>query len=402
MKKYQKIIIVVFILLFIPILTACNDTLKEKEFVIEEITSMIPNSELIQVKNKDRERVYIFDTDDFSFTYRDYIYDDSVFGFDTNAHECDYLEHVLDVIVEDIEEAAEDKNIYFVDNRDSDYNTDELEKLKTQNEITCVLNYSGHMALYITKYDNISTVFNFFDELKDIYDDYLFVKESSILEEDLTLGVYYIEDFKDTAYNANYIYHSTNRFTKETFELKLFKKWTEYLFKDYVRQNLISDSINLSNHTPYIINKLYIDGKCFKSKQYDIEFLYNLENDTYYTKVCYGTILEKHDIEDYLQREIIEDCYHKANYTIDSEKRETTYSIGKNDYKIKYYNGLNESYLKFYKNNKQLKIETTQTIGNTSTNTYYFYIPLEDFAELMEMEVAKINESECVVYLETK
>ena len=174
-------------------------------------------------------------------------------------------------------------------------------------------------------------------------------------------------------------------------------------FKADVEEGLVSDvglSQELLDAIPQkYIRSLYINGKPYQSEDYEICFLYNILDETYYTRVGFGVKLNYNGgVEDYLQREIIESYYPEAEYTISPRAQTSTYTIGADQYLVK----RRDDGLTFFKNDTELQIAAYQELSGTHTGaTYYFWVSVDDFATLLGMTVDKVEEDGVYLLLPT-
>lgn len=129
-----------------------------------------------------------------------------------------------------------------------------------------------------------------------------------------------------------------------------------------------------------------------------------MKSEQYYTIVCFGVNIEYNGgVQDYLQREILEYLYPDCNYTIKGNV--TTYDIGWPGVKVK---KNRETYdLTFKLGLVELDIEDKahdflDYMGVSSGATYFRYIPVDDFASLMKLEVENIDTENGAVYLKSR
>lgn len=166
-------------------------------------------------------------------------------------------------------------------------------------------------------------------------------------------------------------------------------------FKDCVSQGLVENvalSTDLLQAIPTkTLNSLHINGEQYVSDKYETQFIYNLADKKYYTIVCFGTdIVYNGGVNDYLQKEIIEKYYPKANYTVDDSTRTSAYRIGTDKYRVRE----KRDGLIFQKNGKILDIKSFQKISDTNTGaTYYYWIEVHDFAAIMGMTVDEVDDT---------
>ena len=163
-------------------------------------------------------------------------------------------------------------------------------------------------------------------------------------------------------------------------------------FADYIRSGEVTQLActgeELADIPVKTLRALSINGREFTSERYDTRILYNLREGKYYTIVCFGTKLDYNGgVEDYLQREILESYYPDCAYTI--EDGTTIYRIGGDSYRV----DRGEDGLTFYRNGERLPIEAVSEVDRQSTGaTYYYWIPLDDFASLLGMRVERVTD----------
>lgn len=164
-------------------------------------------------------------------------------------------------------------------------------------------------------------------------------------------------------------------------------------FKAAVDMGLVKDvalSQELLDAIPQkYIQALYINGEPYVSNDYDIRFIYSLENRRYYAPVGFGIKISCNGgVEDYLQREIIKAFYPNAQYTISMKDQTTSYQIGADRFQVR--RGRNS--LTVWKNGRKLPVKYFHKISDTHTGAeYYYWVSLEDFAMLMGMSVDKVE-----------
>ncbi len=401
MRKRKIFLFVVLATAVTMILSGCNEELQNKNIVLSEIERIMPDAKLVQIESDEDENLYTFRNGSFDFTYRDYIYKDSMFGVLVNGSDCDYLEALVHFKEDEIAELAEKYNISIIDkvtSFESNMSSEELALLIKENDISLRTNPYDRLEFFIDGYNDIKYVFGFIEEITTTLHDYLPKAESEVYTEEIHFTISYEEDYKGVdAYNADGIYWFDIPFVQNAGDYELEKAWTEYQYEEAVVNSLIFDTdVDTDNHKPQKLDKLYIDGERFVSDRYSTEFIYNIEDDKYYTIVCFGMQFDYNGgVDDYLQREIIEKYYEDADYTIYDGSDSTTYSIGKNKYLMKWtHNGLlgSTDQLLFFRNQKQLDIETYDKLGLISTGaSYNVFISVDDFAEIMEMKVDLVD-----------
>lgn len=137
------------------------------------------------------------------------------------------------------------------------------------------------------------------------------------------------------------------------------------------------------------IRSLYINGALYQSQDYEICFLYNVDDGRYYTRVGFGVKIDYNGgVEDYLQREIIEAYYPDCGYSISQQEKTSSYTIGADHYLIR---RKGDSWM-FLKNGEDLHIPYQAIISGTHTGAaYYVWVPADNFAALLGMSLEKVE-----------
>lgn len=139
--------------------------------------------------------------------------------------------------------------------------------------------------------------------------------------------------------------------------------------------------------------KIKINCICITGSSDFYDFVYRIEDKSYYAVTGYGQKFENNlGVKDHIHREIITEYYPDSKYTIDSRKKITTYEIDSDKYKITSTSEDDEP--KFYKSDELLSVKTLREIdGHTTGTNYFVFIKVDDWAELMGMKTERIDES---------
>lgn len=416
MKKILCILLIIPILCFA--LTGCNDELREESEIVSIVESEIPNCELIDVKSSiddsgKEQKEYRFKNDDFEFYLIDYLSEDS-FGFDTNAVSTTYLKEVLKYNKEKISNLLDKYSIKTYDETQEFYDKEKLEAFKKNEGILLIFDaseynvYKTNFSFFIEKYKDIETVYNFTEDFYNILKKYIPDKPFSLENFPINIQISTKNILNPNNYNKNNVYLLQTNFSIENLKFDYAEKWSKYEYATAVKEGYIFDNaINVDKVKPFKLDKLYINGDLYESERYETNFYYNIDDDKYYTIVCFGMQFEYNGgVDDYLQREIIQKYYPKSNYTITDAKDTSEYRIGLNKYKIKWSDhGLDSidsdrDEMIFYKNGKKLDVKNIYYLGNRSAGaSYNKFVSVDDFAKIMEMEIEKIDIENRAVYL---
>lgn len=418
MKNKIVILLLVFFT-FALALCGCGGELKEEDIVIDGVKSAIPHAKFLNVEIKENEdeeiktrKTYTFTNGEFEFEYNDYLKNDIMFTY--NSSDCNYLEQLIEYKSAELKEILNKYNVKIYNEYD-DMNIDYYKTLVEEDGIIFYIEevYNGigmNIDIEIDKYSDIEKAYDCIRECINLIKEYLPEEVNDIISTKFDITTEHKTIQIKPEYNSKKIFNEHQYITKYNIEVDRVEKWSKYIFAEAVKRGIVSDkSINTNEVKNHFINNLYIDDEKVESEKYNIEFVYNLDDDRYYTVVCFGKELEYNGgVKDYLQREIIEKYYSKSNYSIDNANNKTTYRINKNSYKVEWTNGTfknttDEDYMIFYKNNKDMKIKNYIYIGDKYCGaSYYRFISLDDFAEILEMEVESIDWKNGNIYLETK
>lgn len=426
--KITKYIALIFVFLFLlSLFTGCA-TLRKEDEIITSVENLYPNSKFTKVEASVTEdgldsKKYYFSNGDFEFYFCDYILEGPM-GFDSNATLCNYYEQLLDFKSEEINKLYDDTSIPFFrksNNPDNYYSKDDVKAFANEHcfrgeYYPPVLELdidNFYFEFYIEEYSQIKECIDFISDFYDIIKDYvpktsLEFCDSTTIYFNTSKSYSYTEN--ETTKTSDFIYRANIVLSQKDINIENIEKWVEYKYAVLVKNGRINDSkIDVDKVKEPILNKLYIDGEEFESKKYNTLFYYNAEDKKYYTEVSYGIKSDSYGgMEDYLQREIIQEYYKNSDYSIDTKGKETTYKINKDKYKMNWtlepFATIDEnSTLNFYKNNKKLEIEVLTEIGLIDVDKKHNrFISVDDFAEIMGMKVDEIDQETRAIYLTTK
>lgn len=371
-KGWTKQILVLFlVLLGLISLTGCANLQNNRE-VKAGIIKAFPDAVILQTESgKDQKgyrfKQYTIDNKGVVFTYKNYQKDAFFFSGTVTDFSNDYSEQLLAFFAEEIEEIAKKYSV-------------QVEEIGS----------SIQMENHITDMQQIGTGAQAFQEMYLLLQDYLPQTTLNWLDFQLDFRTFYDQNQKqllsvekqgdwDYSYARNLLYLN---------------------FKADVDMGLVSNvklSKELLDCIPQkYIRALYINEEPYQSEAYEIEFLYNLEDERYYALVGFGIDIEYNGgVKDYLQREIIESYYPDAGYSISRKDQSSSYQIGDDHYLI----ARQKNGLKFLKNGQDLKIKSYSQLSGTSTGAaYYYWISVDDFAALMGMSVDRVQEDGVYLY----
>lgn len=258
---------------------------------------------------------------------------------------------------------------------------------------------SGNIVnVNLERYSNIRTVNEFVSELGLLYHDKYRVKDKALSDINITI---YKDDKRFYSNQLSWLRGGESEKDIEYLQLR---------YLELIREGEINDSSideeMLTNKPRLEIDKLVINGEQYTSKKYEPQFLYSIDEQEWLTLVGYGIILDYNGyVRDYMQREIIID-YLDGEYDIDDKNSITRYSIGNDSYEVYFpldtdTDGIKEDYY-FKKNNQNLDIKLCEAPRDYTTKaTYFAYIKLSDWAELLNMNYI-VDNKEGVVILNSK
>lgn len=389
----MKKILTLFLFCASILLVGCT-RMSTQTNVIENVKKSIPNSKFEKIQQvNDEENIYIFKNQEFTFEVTNRLLSSAGLP-KSNSYENNYYEKLYEYKKEDIKKIVAKYNI-----KEYDSNNINTNEITYKFETSCG---SNNINFYINNFNDISTIHSFLEEIYIELEEYFLISTNNTINDKILVDIYCNK--KEI---KNPIYYTNSPFSKTKFNYNDWCIWSAYLYANEVLNGNINEpTLDISNMKPYIINQLYINNVPYTSEQYEIEFIYNLEDDTYYTIVCYGHKFSTNGgVADYLQREIIQKYYKNPNYVINNSLKTTKYNINGNTYKIVWEKDKNYKYEKcmvFYKNNKNMKITPLEKIGYKTPNAAYNqFISIDDFAKLIEMEIEKIDIQNGIIYMKT-
>lgn len=396
MKKLTAKILVVALMLptIATTLCGCNEKAYSHDEVIEIVNSsfktapqLVSKSDTQKTDEGDKFTKYIFKTDKgIEFTVSSELNED-YWGFMKAEIESDYMQRMYEYLNSEILELETNNGVTF----EPDFKND-----GEYIELSCTTE-SFHDLKKI-----VAHLCDLYELIKDYLPDYdadtkLFPKGSPYSyykNYHLTFDIYSTEDLlihipfdeKFDSYTESYILHCSQVVYAEQFRGDDFENDP---YKNIPRQ---------------YIRTLYINGEKFESKKYSPCFTYDEKTHQYYGTVTYGTeMVFNGGVKDYLHREIITD-YLGGSYTIHNITNTAEYKIGKDKFKAKAPDEKPEL-AEFYKNGKKLDnitmIVKPDFWSFDDYATYYYLMPLEDYAFMLNMDY-EINQSEGAVYLTSK
>lgn len=361
-KYYTKRIAIFLLLLFVFSLTGCG-RLQSNHEIKAGIRQALPDMVILDIETGKRHNQYKFkeftiDNKGVVFTYKTEQSKDFFFPVLTIANsDNDYREKLFEYFAQEIADISEK---YQVEIEDTGYITNSISDME---EIE-----SGVKAL---------------QELYLLMEDYIPKTELDWFPFSLTLW---------TTYGTSHIITIDKQgdFNYDYAVQFLYMNFRADVDMGLVTDVKLSEELLASIPQKYI-HTLYINGKPYQSEKYEISFIYNLEDEKYYALAGFGIENEYNgEGEDYLQEEIIESYYPGAEYSISIKDHKSSYKIGNDLYSVE----RKKDGLIFMKNNSILNIQSYREIsGERSGATYYYWIRVDDFAEIMGMSVDKVEES---------
>lgn len=390
-KKTLLLSVVTFLFLSLT-LSGCGNLTKPKK-MIKEIEEMLPGCEVISVNESDRINTYTVKYNGIEFKVINELQPDGLFG-DYATFSSDYFTNILKE--EKVQALLEKYDVYHDD-----------------------LSEFSKMEAYVTDSAELREIYDFLGEFYNCVYEYL--PEKDFYRQNFSLSINYKDDeneewitseFISVRGEINWDYLFNTRLIDIKAEINT--QSTDDEAKTVITPDFFTD-VNYDSIPERFIETLYINGNKFESEKEDITFVYYLSYDAYYVPI---QINYNYEIDDHLMKDIISSVYPDSNFTIDSESYITTYKINGNDYKLYYYSendrpsSKNESFnsmvdifsndeYRFYRNNKKLNIYILENVdGHSTRNSLDIFIKVEDWADLMEMNIDRIDESG--VYMSVK
>ena len=388
MKTKQKLFkLIATIVAIVTIATLCTGCaqLRNKEAVVEDITSCIPGitnftAEDGKTPYGHNSTIYTFETDGFSFIYYEYL-DSTSGGFSTTRHETDYYKKLFEFKASDIEAIAREYGVRLIENEltDADFDGSNIYAYihhENNGEIT--------FYLYVVNSTYIDRVFDFVDSMWKSMESHIPTQEGLCTQ---TMNVNLYNAKQDSLVSQQ----TVNMWGDINFsEARI---WGKYEYEADVLDEIIDDdTVNTSKVKPRTVSKIYVNDGILKELKTDAKFYYNPVDGQYYVLVCYGVDLDNpYEAPGYLHREIIERCYPRSSYEVVSSLKEksSTYVIGQDEFCIEWSKRDTEKgELLFHKNGTLMEIKTYKNVGPISNKaSYNRFISVEDFAKLLNMSV---------------
>lgn len=384
MKKFLTLTI----LLVLFCLTGCAE-LQEEETMIQNISECIPNAEYIKVEKDDGGEesnggnIYYFKGKDFDFVVEDFIYSNPG-GLPYNDQETDYYQKLLELKNDEINAIKEKYNFEIVIQ----------DEWMSGLEIECIVNSFG----------DIKDSFGFCTDVYNLLKEHLPKETTELFPCECELNIR-IEDVENEY--GLYLNNMNLNFVQNQYKIKKeYVAFTEEYYVEKVRKGEITDfsvgSKHLEKYKPLTLNSIYINGNEFISERYEPEIIFNIMDGEYYLTIGYGIELEYNGgVEDFINREIIQEYYPNSKYSINKTSHYTTYKINGDKYKIVRNNNTDD--YRFYKNGKEMDIKDYEKVtGYRAGAAYFRLVKAEDFAVLTGLKLVKIDYNSGIVYFETK
>lgn len=421
MKKISKLFLIFMFVIICFSLTGCGaKNLVDEDKIIADVETTIPNARFVNMENEKTDdqfgkNVYYFTNGDFEFIVENEMERDPIFAINKNKVSNTYFQELIFYYKYEIKDLIKKNGIVFNDFHKEYYYDDNFKKILKENETGVVLkdlSFSGSkedifLDFYIGDFNKIDNIFDLFKDVKDLLEDYIPKESEKYSSFNISYNITSIDEYLEGNYYDNYYYKESKGFINENFDIELARNVTKHEYAYFVRTNRVADiGLKYSDsfkYKPVVIDKLVVENEeIYNDEKKGYKFIYNVEDDKYYIALSYGNEFKDNGgVTDGVQRDIIEKFYSNTNYEINNTKNISTYSINGNKYKIKYSNST--KYFDFYKNDEKLNIKMLEYVGFRSTGaTYRKFISVDDFAELMEMNVSNINYDEGIIYLEKK
>lgn len=356
---------VVSILFLMGILTGCG-RLQSSFAVKANIKQALPHAVILDVENGTRSEKYKFkkytiDNNGVVFTYENYQRDAFFFSMKITSQSNDYCKKLFAYFSNEINEIAKKYHV------EIDVISDSFVRIK---------NNVSHM-------EEIDNGINAMEEIYTLIEDY-------IPQVSLNQLPFQISLFTDYGQTQQIMIEKKGDWDEDNARQLLYMNFKSDVEMGNVHNVSFSEEALKAIPQKYI-NNLYINKEPYLSEDYEICFLYNVEDQIYYTPVGFGVELDYNGgVEDYLQREIITFYYPHCEYTILPNKKTSCYKIGEEEYVVK----RGKEGLTFLKNGENMEIFHKNEISNTHTGaTYYYWVSVYDFAMLMGMQVDKVEEN---------
>lgn len=367
-KNLKLLIHMIFIFCLSCALIGCGSQPRNDQQVEMGLKEIFPFASRVSVESRqteeeDEARIYSIDIDGVQFVYGEIPSSDPLFGSVVSYHSVnDYCERLFDIHFYEITNIARKFGV----------------EIKASGSEMTITNHLKNM-------DEIKNGLSALEEIYNLLNEYIPGHNLGWFRFSIKLYTVYAPGKQ----------LKTEIKSRAEWNFEYEKKLLYLEFKDCVIQDRVQNiglSSDLLQSIPTkTLNSLYIDGERYSSDRYKTEFVYNLADEKYYTIVCFGIdIVFNGGVKDYLQREIIENYYPEADYRINDARETSSYRIGGNKYSIR----RNEDGLIFKKNGKKLDIESYDIISDTNTGaSYYYWIDVYDFADIMGMTVEKIDDT---------
>lgn len=385
MKNYKYVsALLLTVIIFLSAFAGCS--LTNPSSMIKDIENKLPGSEVINVEESKKCNTYTVKYKDIEFHVYNEIKKASIDALtESPQFSTDYFSQILE--------------------------TDNIKALLEEYDMSVEYVYrdsSPTFHPYAQNSAELRRIYDFIEELNECVYEYL--PEEKFFDAEFKIDPQYQYKPDDASYHITIALESISTRRKTDWDYKYYSTLIDTKAKLDV--NATEDEIKYSYSPDYFTNvdyesiphryirNLYIDGKEFTSEKYDVKFIYRIKDGKYYAITGYGQKFSHNfGVEDHLHREIISHYYPDSRYNINAKTEITTYEINGNKYRM---TSTDESKIpEFYKNNQPLNIETLRNIdGHTPGANYFVFINVEDWAELMEMKVEKIDTSG--VYLSLK
>ena len=441
MKKLKLLSLCVLSLSML-LLVGCSDkSLMDSEDLVEKYSKMLPAVEYVSMSHKDDnsdefgENRYQFKNNEFSFEVRNYMTQDSVFGFNTNQYKDDYIYRLIECRLDNIKAIADKYGIVLLTdsiNRDNSVDTEldafmwdvyrsaeEIYALLDGNKTKSVIsleishidgyNDNFNAKIYLGDYTQIDNIYGFLNELLDFIDGYLPKTQFEELSNYFYYRIYGYRNLENSESNNPFFdlyYRSFNVLNGSNPIPESESLWLKHKLAYEVRLgHLVDNAVGYEKSlefSPIYINRLNVDGELFECPS-SFLFVLNVEDGQYYSKIYSGDnastyIDNKPQVPEgeQKQREFLEMVYGDVKYTTTDKGASRSYRINGLTYKILETNVGKK--FEFYRNGKDLKITSHNEIPYYTNNTICKFISLNDFCKVFGLQLERIDNHDGVIY----
>lgn len=406
----KKIVFLSLFFMLILSFSGCFARLENKKRIENNCEKYFPASEFVRIESKTDEKVvYIFKTDKFEFKVQNYIMPKtSERFFPEEAYDTDYLDSLCCAMHNDIAGICEKYGFAF-DNYFYDSLTPNKDVTYESSYLSLNWCYGISYVYHVENGEDIAKIPALMKEIEDVMSPYYPTGDCEYFEMKKSFCICCKEE----------------KFFDEPFENSFSGNAGEYLFRNYentmiddiwpfsfddavltaeynytaliVENSIYDDSFRADNFKPRFLTELIINGE--KIENEEIYFLYNPLDGQYYFPLCFSADLTYNEMyKTYPYMEIIETYYSNSQVMILPDENKIIYDINGCSYELRDNEGL-----EIYKDGTQLMIPSYDAVNLFQTNAAFVsYISVNDFADIMEMDVEKIDETNNKIYFKVR